>query len=205
MSYSTVHFHMRDFFKIFNHCTKLQNFAVTSLLFYFQSICSFSFFFKNDTAKFFILEGLLSLFYSLICVSKLHNEPHNAKRQLAKMPLQYSLPTRILVLLLRKLQNFRLVFAVSLCVVSPAFKCEVLAAQQTHFYAEKQSKHSGEKVYRKVSFCYYFDMRPFGNHNQPLCLLLQYSEYTRRLKQMIFPKLLETPQGILLSEKFVMK
>ena len=51
MSYSTVHFHMRDFFKIFNHCTKLQNFAVTSLLFYFQSICSFSFFSKMTLLK----------------------------------------------------------------------------------------------------------------------------------------------------------
>ena len=48
-------------------------------------------------------------------------------------------------------------------------------------------------------------MRPFPAKYQPLCSGLQYSEYTRRLKQMIFPKLLETPQGILLSEKFVMK
>ena len=58
---------------------------VSSIL--FSEHLQFLFFFKNDTAKFFILEGLLSLFYSLICVSKLHNEPHNAKRQLAKMPL----------------------------------------------------------------------------------------------------------------------
>ena len=77
---------MRDFSK---YSTTVQSFRTSrSRLFYsiFRA-SAVSLFFKNDTAKIFILEGLLSLFYSLFCVSKLHNEPHNAKRQLAKMPL----------------------------------------------------------------------------------------------------------------------